>query len=150
VEAAAAELSRLLAAQPGGYIALQAFVDPAGAVGALGEVAEALRERFGLAVTSGFGPRFLHSTGQLHKGGQAGGVFVQLVSANPDDLPIPDDFGAADGGVGFGVLKAAQSIGDLQALVAAGRRVARVRLGDEGPGVAASLHALARAVRALP
>jgi hypothetical protein len=80
---------------------------------------------------------------------QPGGIFLQFVSGNPDDLPIPDDFGAAAGAVGFGVLKAAQAIGDLQALRAAGRTVARVHLGNEGPGVAAGLRALARAVRPL-
>jgi glucose-6-phosphate isomerase len=151
VGAAAPEIAHLLAAGGrGGYIALQAFVEPAGAEASLRELAEALRVRSGLAVTVGFGPRFLHSTGQLHKGGQPGGIFVQLVSANPDDLPIPDDFGAAAGAVGFGILKTAQSIGDLRALEAARRPVLRVLLGDEGPGVAAALRALARAVQVLP
>ena len=148
-EEAAAEIARLLAtAKPGDYVALQAFVDPAGAAAALQGLAEALRERSGLAVTVGSGPRFLHSTGQLHKGGAPGGIFLQLVSDNPDDLAIPDDFGSAAGSMGFGVLKCAQSIGDLRALAGAGRRVARVRLGSEGPGVAAGIGALARAVRA--
>jgi hypothetical protein len=150
-DTAAAEIRRLLvASRRGGYVALQAFVDPGGAEAPLRELAQALRERSGLAVTAGFGPRFLHSTGQLHKGGAPGGSFIQLVSANPDDLAIPDDFGTAAGAVGFGVLKAAQSFGDLQALAAAGRSVLRVRLGNEGPGVAAALRALARDVRALP
>ena len=65
-----------------------------------------------------YGPRFLHSTGQLHKGGPANGLFLQITADDTDDLVIP---GA---GYGFGTLKAAQALGDLQALSEAGRRVA--------------------------
>ena len=117
---------------------------------ALRRIRTIVRDRTRRATTTGYGPRFLHSTGQLHKGGPPGGRFLQLVSDNPDDLAIPDDFGAAPGSTGFGVLKNAQSIGDLRALEAAGRRVVRVRLGGEGPGVAAALRAIARALRELP
>ncbi|HEY6000391.1 MAG TPA: glucose-6-phosphate isomerase [bacterium] len=144
--AAPAQIMRLLAAaQPGDFVGLQAFVDPGGAAAALEELGAAVRARTGRAVTAGFGPRFLHSTGQLHKGGP-GGVFIQLVSANADDETIPDDFGSGAGSIGFGVLKSAQSIGDLRALEAVGRRVLRVCVGEEGPGVAAALRSLAGAV----
>jgi hypothetical protein len=73
-----------------------------------------------VAVTIGYGPRFLHSTGQLHKGGPPRGHFLQIVDAGGDDLPIP---GAA---FGFGRLIAAQADGDREALRARGRPVLRV------------------------
>ena len=73
-----------------------------------------------MATTFGFGPRFLHSTGQLHKGGPQVGCFIQVVDPDPGDLPIP---GKA---FGFGTLIRAQAIGDLQALRGRGRPVARV------------------------
>jgi glucose-6-phosphate isomerase len=145
--AAAEEIARLLdAGRPGDYVAVQAFVDPAGFEHPLREFSEALGARTGLAVTAGFGPRFLHSTGQFHKGGLPGGIFVQLVTANPVDVPIPDDFGVRTGSVGFGVLKTAQSLGDLRALDAAGRRVLRVDLGDAGPAAGERLGGITRAL----
>ena len=77
-----------------------------------------------------FGPRYLHSTGQLHKGGRPNGVFIQLTGEDREDMAIP---GA---GYGFSTLKAAQALGDLEALRAAGRRVARVHLtGGQASGV---------------
>jgi len=146
--AAAEEIARLLdAARPGDYVAVQAFVDPSGFEKPLREFGEALGARSGLAVTTGFGPRFLHSTGQLHKGGPPGGIFVQLVTANPVDVKIPDEFGGSAGSVGFGVLKAAQSLGDLRALEAARRRVLRVHLGDAGPAAGDLLDGITRALR---
>jgi len=135
------------AARPGDYVAVQAFVDPSGFEKPLREFGEALGARSGLAVTTGFGPRFLHSTGQLHKGGPPGGIFVQLVTANPVDVKIPDEFGGRAGSVGFGVLKAAQSLGDLRALEAARRRVLRVHLGDAGPAAGDLLDGITRALR---
>ena len=83
-----------------------------------------LRDRFRVATTVGFGPRFLHSTGQLYKGGPSTGVFIQVVDEPALDLPIPDK------PYTFRCLLDAQSAGDLQALRARGRRVARVRLSD--------------------
>jgi hypothetical protein len=149
--AAAEEIARLVDGSPaGGYIAIQAFVDPEGLGAAVTALAGVVAARTDRAVTVGFGPRFLHSTGQLHKGGTPGGVFVQLVTADPADLMIPDGFHARSGTVGFGVLKAAQSLGDLRALEAAGRRVVRVSLGDAGPEAARRLEALARSLAAVP
>jgi len=107
---------------PGDYVALQAYV-PFGQDAAL----EALRRRVrdhlgGAAVTAGYGPRFLHSTGQLHKGGPGSCVAVQIVPSGPTaSVPVPDH--AYD----FGTLIAAQALGDLHALRAAGRRVVRIR-----------------------
>jgi hypothetical protein len=84
----------------------------------------ALRDRLRVATTVGLGPRFLHSTGQLHKGGPASGVFVQVVGDDPDDVPIPD----AD--YGFSTLKHAQADGDLTTLRDRKRRAGRVRLAE--------------------
>ena len=81
--------------------------------------------RRGVATSAGFGPRFLHSTGQYHKGGPARGVFVQLVSEGGPELPVPGrDFS-------FRRLKEAQALGDLEALLAHGGRVLRVDLGED-------------------
>jgi hypothetical protein len=108
---------------PGDYLAIQAFVDPGSAVVADIERARvALRDRLGVATTVGLGPRFLHSTGQLHKGGPESGVFLQVVGDDPEDVPIPD------ASYGFSALKRAQADGDLVTLQERGRRVARVRL----------------------
>jgi transaldolase/glucose-6-phosphate isomerase len=83
-------------------------------------------EKYRLATTLGYGPRFLHSTGQLHKGGPDTGLFLQVVPANYQDLPVPGR------PYGFGVMSNAESLGDLQALQALGRRVARVELDPAG------------------
>jgi hypothetical protein len=106
------------------YVAIQAFVDPTREnAQALERARLAIRDRHKVAVTVGFGPRFLHSTGQLHKGGPASGAFVQVIDAERDtDVPIPD----AD--YTFGELIDAQALGDLRALLARDRRVARVHL----------------------
>jgi transaldolase / glucose-6-phosphate isomerase len=111
--------------RPGDYLAIQAFVDPGSPVVAdLDRVRVALRDRLRVATTVGLGPRFLHSTGQLHKGGPDTGVFVQVVGDDPDDVPIP---GA---GYGFSTLKHAQADGDLLVLGDRKRRAGRVRLDE--------------------
>jgi transaldolase / glucose-6-phosphate isomerase len=114
-------LDELLAqARPGDYVAIQGFVDPAREA-ELAPLAERARAT-GCVVTTGLGPRFLHSTGQLHKGGPNTGLFVQVVDEVGDELPIPGrDFG-------FGALIQAQAAGDLAALEERGRRVIRLRL----------------------
>ena len=81
----------------------------------------AIRDTYGVATTTGFGPRFLHSTGQLHKGGANNGVFIQVVDATRSaDLPIPGQ------PYTFGTLIDAQALGDLRSLRTRGRRVARI------------------------
>jgi len=85
--------------------------------------------RIWLATTVGYGPRFLHSTGQLHKGDAGHGLFIQFTADNPRDAPIPDEAGSLASTMTFGVLKAAQAMGDRQALLNAGRRVIRFHLG---------------------
>lgn len=115
----------LAQAKPGDYIALQAYAAPSAA---LTNALQALRGHIlstqRVASTLGYGPRFLHSTGQLHKGDGGHGVFIQFVTQPPaEDLPIPDAAGQAASSLSFGVLKAAQALGDAAALRAAGRRV---------------------------
>lgn len=81
-----------------------------------------LLEEFHLATTLGFGPRFLHSTGQLHKGGANNGVFVQITADIENDIDIPKE------GITFGILEKAQHLGDYEALKARGRRMIRIHL----------------------
>ena len=113
-------------AAPPAYVALQAWVTPgAEARAELGAMRSLLRDRFRVATSDGFGPRFLHSTGQYHKGGPRNGVFLQLVSEGGPEVPVPGQTYT------FGVLKQAQALGDLQALVDHRCRVLRVDLGDD-------------------
>ena len=113
-------------ARTGAYIAIQAYVQPTPEVNdALQTLRTRLRDRFRLATTVGYGPRFLHSTGQLHKGDAGRGVFVQFTADDPRDVGIPDEAGSPASSMSFGVLKAAQAIGDRQALISRGRKVIR-------------------------
>ena len=113
-------------AAPGDYVALQAYVAPGDAAwGHLQTLRLELRDGLRLATTLGYGPRFLHSTGQLHKGGPNRGLFLQLVGHDPDDVSIPGQ------PYSFSVLKRAQARGDLGALRAHGCRALRVCLGDD-------------------
>ena len=122
-------------AQPGDYIAIQAYVTPTGATdAALQDLRRMLRDRYHLPVTAGYGPRFLHSTGQLHKGDAGQGLFIQLMADAPQDVPIPDTAGSSDASITFGVLKMAQSLGDKQALSDVDRRVIRFHLGNDVVG----------------
>jgi glucose-6-phosphate isomerase/transaldolase/glucose-6-phosphate isomerase len=116
-------------APPGAYIAIQSYIPPSPETDAsLLELRTRLRDLTGLAVTTGYGPRFLHSTGQIHKGGQAGGLFVQITALPPLDAPIPDEAGQAASAITFGMLEASQAIGDRQALLDAGRQVLRFHI----------------------
>jgi transaldolase/glucose-6-phosphate isomerase len=119
-------------AQPGCYIALQAYLHPTTEIDTLLQTLRTrLRDRFRLATTLGYGPRFLHSTGQLHKGDAGHGLFIQFTADDQRDAPIPDDAGSSASSMTFGVLKAAQAIGDRQALVNRGRKVIRFHLGND-------------------
>lgn len=117
-------LTELLALlEPGDHLALQGFVDPDGEEAAvLARVADTLRARHQVAVSVGFGPRFLHSTGQLHKGGPDAIVCVQVHADDAEEIPIP---GRA---FGFGHLLAAQAAGDLHTLRDRNRRAGRVTI----------------------
>lgn len=111
--------------QAGDHLALQAFVDPGSAVAEQLEAARVvLRDRHHVATSLGFGPRFLHSTGQLHKGGPDAIVCVQVVGDDPEEIDIPGR------GFGFGHLKQAQATGDLRTLQQRNVRAGRVALGE--------------------
>ncbi|MFH1117189.1 MAG: bifunctional transaldolase/phosoglucose isomerase [Pseudomonadota bacterium] len=122
-------------AQPGAYVGLQAYVQPTEETySAMRELATRIRDRTRLAVTFGFGPRFLHSTGQLHKGDAGRGLFVQITSDCREDADIPDNAGSPASSVSFGVLKAAQALGDRQALIDLGRKVVRFHMEGDVAG----------------
>jgi transaldolase / glucose-6-phosphate isomerase len=128
------ELRTLLAdARPPHYVAILGYLPPSDALDeAIGGLRDAIRAATGAATTFGYGPRYLHSTGQLHKGGPPTGRFLQLVSAPRRDAEIP---GA---GYSFGTLIAAQSAGDLETLRSHGLAAERVQVeGDPAEGVRA-------------
>jgi len=131
--------SWLKAAQAGDYIALQAYLPPCPETGkALEAIRLALRDRTKLATTVGYGPRFLHSTGQMHKGGPNTGLFLQIVDDAGPDLEVPEtDYS-------FGALIRAQALGDWQALTQRGRRVLRVHVGGNVGAGLNLLQAVAR------
>jgi transaldolase / glucose-6-phosphate isomerase len=109
----------------GDYACVQAFIDPSAENdGRIAALVERLRLESGLVVTHGYGPRYQHSTGQLHKGGPNTGLFLQVIDDPGDELPIPGK------PFGFRRLIRAQAAGDLETLKERGRRVARIRLED--------------------
>lgn len=126
-------VEQLLTLVEGGrdYVALLAYLPPDdGVEERLQRIRRLIGERTGAATTLGFGPRFLHSTGQLHKGGPDTGVFLQVTAEPSKDLPIPgwDET--------FGTLIAAQALGDLASLQRRGRRALRLHLDDLDAGLA--------------
>jgi transaldolase/glucose-6-phosphate isomerase len=140
-----ARIEKLIAAaKPGDYFAVSAyFLSTPARERLLTRIRTAVRDRDGagggvhVATTVGIGPRFLHSTGQLHKGGPDKGVFLQLTGKSPRDLPIPGE------AYSFATLRDAQALGDLQVLRRRGRRALRVDLGGD---IDAGLAQLAAAV----
>ncbi|MGB7623340.1 MAG: bifunctional transaldolase/phosoglucose isomerase [Terriglobia bacterium] len=125
-------------AREGDYIALMAYLDRTEACQELLQrIRMHLRDTLRLATTLGFGPRFLHSTGQLHKGGPNRGLFLQITADDDQDLEIPGE------AYTFGILKQAQAIGDMQSLAVHQRRALRVHLGLP---VEASLKQLLRVI----
>ncbi len=136
---ATAARSWIASCRPGDYVAIQAYLEPTpGASAALEALRRQLLERLRVATTFGYGPRFLHSTGQLHKGGPNSGLFLQLVDSPRQDLAVP---GAE---FSFGQLIRAQALGDYRALRQKGRRVLRIDLGSDPDG---GLARLAEALR---
>lgn len=150
--------------RPGDYVALQAYLPPPMAVrrtaqqtpaltiatqetseiqASLRSMCARIRDKYGLAATFGYGPRYLHATGQLHKGDAGRSLFIQLTADAPHDVPIPADAGALASSLDFGTLAAAQALGDRQALEAAGRRLIRFHLGAR---VVEQLHRLNQAL----
>jgi glucose-6-phosphate isomerase len=110
----------------GDYICLQIYVSPSPEVDeAISSVRKVISQKYILPVTCGYGPRYLHSTGQLHKGDSGKGLFIQLTQDNSLDIDIPDNLGEERSSLSFGMLKAFQAQGDWQALIDAGRRIIR-------------------------
>jgi transaldolase/glucose-6-phosphate isomerase len=126
-------------AKPRDYVSVQAYISPTPEHdAALQRISEALRNRLGAAVTVGYGPRFLHSTGQLHKGGPNTVLVLQIVDQPTDDLPVPEtDYT-------FGALIEAQALGDFTALKQRRRRALRINLGND---TKAGLERLGEALR---
>jgi hypothetical protein len=118
-----------------GYLAVMAYLDRHRDA-AVAAVRARLAGRTGRPVTFGWGPRFLHSTGQYHKGGPANGAYLQITGAVTDDLPVPGR------SYTFGQLQAAQAEGDRQALAARGRPLLRLHLTDRAGGIAELLAAV--------
>src|SRR3989339_691159 len=125
-------------ATPGAYVAFMAYLAPSPWVdNAVRRLRRAVLERFSIATTFGYGPRFLHSTGQLHKGDAGHGLFVQFTADDLEDAPVPEEMGNAQSALTFGILKKAQARGDLQALAEAGRKVIRIHFhGDPAQDIA--------------
>lgn len=125
----------LQGATDGAYIAIQAYITPTPeADTALADLRLKLRDATRYATSVGYGPRFLHSTGQLHKGDGGNGLFIQFTSSASEDAAIPDEAGQTPSAMSFDTLKQAQMLGDRQALVEAGRKVITLDLGDDVVG----------------
>lgn len=117
--------SQLASVKPGDYIAFLNYVEETPEINRkLRDIRLYLRDTTHCATTIGFGPRFLHSTGQLHKGGPNSGVFFQLNAKDEVDFPVPGE------AYSFSILKQAQALGDFRALKARGRRVVRIDLSE--------------------
>jgi len=122
------EALRVYCAQikPGDYVALLAYIEETPETeAALQKIRTSIRDATHCATTTGYGPRFLHSTGQLHKGGPDSGVFIQITAPDEVDFPVPE------APYTFSILKDAQALGDFQSLQKHGRRAIRVDLGDD-------------------
>jgi glucose-6-phosphate isomerase len=118
--------------KPKGYVSLQAYIKPdAETTHSLQELRTAIQKKYKIAVTTGYGPRFLHSTGQLHKGDAGNGLFIQLLSESKKDLPIPDNPGEEKSSISFGILKKAQALGDRQALLDNNRKILLFDFGSD-------------------
>jgi glucose-6-phosphate isomerase len=140
----AAVRDHLLSANPGDYFAVLAYLRrTAEHEELLARLRVSVRYYRGIATTLGYGPRYLHSTGQLHKGGPGKGVFLFLTSDDAEDVPIPEST------YGFSTLRRAQALGDLRSLRSRGRRVLHVHLGaDPAAGLARLLDSVQQASRA--
>jgi len=124
-------LTNFLAGATGdAYVCLQVYLKSTPEINAaLRRLRAAISKKYRLAVTIGYGPRYLHSTGQLHKGDAGQGLFIQLTSRDLRDIEIPDQIGASGSTLTFGALKSAQAAGDRQALIELGRKVIHFHLG---------------------
>ncbi|HEU4521724.1 MAG TPA: hypothetical protein VFT12_06960, partial [Thermoanaerobaculia bacterium] len=118
--------SLLQTVRPGDYVALtEYFAETPARDKLIASIRETVARELRVATTTGYGPRFLHSTGQLHKGGGANGVFIQLTGGPREDVAIPGE------PFGFGALARAQAIGDFQSLASRNRRATSINLGED-------------------
>ena len=125
--AADALLGLLSQAPPNGYIGLQVYLSPSDQIdGALNQLRSAITRRFKVAVTVGYGPRYLHSTGQLHKGDAGRGIFIQLTGVDETNMDIPRGPDEPGSLLTFSELKAAQAAADRQALSDLRRKTLRI------------------------
>jgi hypothetical protein len=116
----------------GSYVAIHSYLQPSPELwDTLQDLRMLIRNRTKLATTLGYGPRFLHSTGQLHKGDEGKGLFIQLTADDAIDVDIPDEAGVKGSTLSFGILKATQAAGDRQALLETGRDIIRFHLGED-------------------
>jgi transaldolase/glucose-6-phosphate isomerase len=125
--------------KPGDYVAItEYFAESPERDKRIAAIRETIGRELHVATTTGYGPRFLHSTGQLHKGGPDTGVFMQLTGGGHEDVPIPNEK------FSFGVLVRAQAIGDLQSLTSRKRRAISIALGED---IDAGIETLAKTVK---
>jgi transaldolase/glucose-6-phosphate isomerase len=132
----------LATAKPGDYVALTEYIAPSPQRDkTIAQIRETIARELRVATTTGYGPRFLHSTGQAYKGGPDSGVFLQITADDDEDLKVPGQKAS------FGIIKAAQARGDFDVLTERGRRALRVHLkGDLGSGLSALDAAIAEAL----
>jgi hypothetical protein len=135
----------LSTARPGDYLAFLLYLSESeGRNRRVAGMRSEVMEVFRIATTAGYGPRFLHSTGQLHKGGSDQGIFLQITGQEGADLSIEGE------PFGFATLAAAQAEGDFQALDSRGRRALRIHLEDVDRGLEKLANAIGRAAAAIP
>jgi hypothetical protein len=112
------------------YVAIQAYLKPDEKIWQrLQELRLKILQKYKVATTLGYGPRFLHSTGQLHKGDSGNGFFIQFISEAQNDVAIPEEAGSDKSSISFGTLIKAQALGDRKALIDNKRKVLTIDLG---------------------
>lgn len=126
------------------YVAIHVYLKPEReTTNQLQSIRTAIQKKYKVATIVGFGPRFLHSTGQLHKGDAGNGLFIQIIGDPKEDLPIPDVPQSDESSISFGVLIKAQAMGDRTALVENDRKVITIDLGND---IAKGLELLRRSI----
>ncbi|MDH3269295.1 MAG: hypothetical protein OEM46_10620, partial [Ignavibacteria bacterium] len=127
------------------YITIQAFLKPDEKTWQQLQILRLkILQKYKIATTLGYGPRFLHSTGQLHKGDGGNGYFIQLISNYSNDVVIPDTTGEKNSSISFGTLIRAQELGDRQALIDNSRKVLTV---DFGANIITNLEKLINSIK---
>jgi len=129
--------------EAGDYVAILAYLNQTAETDkALASLRTKIRDRHKVATTVGYGPRYLHSIGQLYKGDAGRGLFLQITADDAQDLDIPDEIDSPASSVSFSMLKQAEARGDQQALSSFGRRIIRLHLAQVGRGLSKLTEAL--------